>query len=598
MREQILLGSVSFDGVREKGGFGQPLHALYPQIQAVLTRELGPETANLLAEPVVDRVHNRIDWYTEGNPDQPPVALSDLPEEQRPPILAQVHALLEHGRSVAERYLASSDPQRIQLGAILQAVLGAPAETEVFLVNDRPVIAHWSFSVDHPWVTSGISARGATASPALPGSPDEVAISDLMIPEGEKPPPLPEPLAAPTESPPAVPPEEPLETVPDQPALSLPESAPSPESEAPSLSKANPASVVDDSDQTLRYVVVGSRYFWSVAALALLLALGTVFWSMTRTSIPAPTDPGVTTPLPDAAIDRALTDARQAEQALRLQLEQRLTELAEQRHQCSSPTATDAAPMPSIPSTAPSSGSATPADPVLAPMRREITGTREALAPPTESETQNAAQSDASLPADSRPPLIIPTPPQSAAPTAREPLARALEQELSGYSQPAIAPPLAAAPVNEPPVPAEPTPEERQEFASRLSAMGAATGEITATLLWDGNADLDLVVSCPSGQSLDYLTPQGCGGMLDVDANATRNDLSKRPVENIFWPASKAAPGTYKIAVRYEPRKDERNPRSVSFQVRLIRDRQEQVFKGTVRPRTTVPIANFTVLER
>ena len=175
---------------------------------------------------------------------------------------------------------------------------------------------------------------------------------------------------------------------------------------------------------------------------------------------------------------------------------------------------------------------------------------------------------------------------------------RALEEELSGSSQPAIAPPLAAASVNEPPVPAEPTPEERQEFASRLSATGAATGEITATLLWDGNADLDLVVSCPSGQSLDYLTPQGCGGTLDVDANTTRNDLSKRPVENIFWPASKAAPGIYKIAVRYEPRKDERNPRSVPFQVRLIRDRQEQVFKGTVRPRTTVPIANFTVVER
>jgi hypothetical protein len=36
----------------------------------------------------------------------------------------------------------------------------------------------------------------------------------------------------------------------------------------------------------------------------------------------------------------------------------------------------------------------------------------------------------------------------------------------------------------------------------------------------------------------------------------------------------------------------------VPFQVRLIRDRQEQVFKGTVRPRTTVLIANFTVVER
>lgn len=34
--EQILLSSSSFDGMRETGGFGQPLHTLYPQIRAVL----------------------------------------------------------------------------------------------------------------------------------------------------------------------------------------------------------------------------------------------------------------------------------------------------------------------------------------------------------------------------------------------------------------------------------------------------------------------------------------------------------------------------------------------------------------------------------
>ena len=43
MIEQILLRSGSFDGVREIGGFGQPLHALYPQIRSVLASELGPD---------------------------------------------------------------------------------------------------------------------------------------------------------------------------------------------------------------------------------------------------------------------------------------------------------------------------------------------------------------------------------------------------------------------------------------------------------------------------------------------------------------------------------------------------------------------------
>lgn len=626
MAEQILLSSVSFDGVREKGGFGQPLHALYPQIRAVLASELGSDTAKLLAEPVVDRVRNRIDWYTEGDPDQPPVALSDLPEEQRQPILTQVQGLLARGREMAERYSTSGDLQRMQLGAMLKAVLDPPAETEVFLVNGRPVVAHWGFSPDRPWVTSEVPVHGAWASP------DEVAIPDIPIPEWEVATPRsaaasesplpPEPSAASPESPPVLPPQLPPEwpesaepsgatlakATPPQPEPGL-----SPEREAPPpLPEVNLSSIAANPDPALRYVVVGSRYFWSVVALALLLALGVAFWSMTRNSAPSLTGEAVPQS-PDAALDRALADAQQAEQALRLQLEQRLVALAGQRGRCSLPAGIDPASVPLAPSTSltpsvlsvpsvssdPSAGSMPPGslDPTTAPVTLESTIAGSTLAPPVESGVRDTARPDASPPvAGSRPSPMMVTP-ELAVPAAGEPLARALEEELGGSQPSAVAPPLAE-PASEPPTQAEPTPEERQEFASRLSATGAATGEITATLLWDGNADLDLVVRCPSGQTLDYLSPRGCGGTLDVDANATRNSLSKRPVENVFWPAGKAAPGAYQIAVRYEPRKDERNPQPVPFQVRLIRDSQEKVFKGMIRPRKTLPIANFTVVER
>ena len=128
-----------------------------------------------------------------------------------------------------------------------------------------------------------------------------------------------------------------------------------------------------------------------------------------------------------------------------------------------------------------------------------------------------------------------------------------------------------------------------------MSAAGAATGEITATLLWNSPGDLDLVVRCPSGQQLDYRNPAGCGGALDVDANAARASLSDRPVENAFWPAGQAAPGSYEIAVRYAPRKDEQSPRETPFQVRLSRGGQEAVFKGTVRPNAVTPVTTFTV---
>ncbi|MGB5063025.1 MAG: hypothetical protein WBQ37_04590, partial [Candidatus Competibacter sp.] len=151
------------------------------------------------------------------------------------------------------------------------------------------------------------------------------------------------------------------------------------------------------------------------------------------------------------------------------------------------------------------------------------------------------------------------------------------------------------APVEPPPVKSEPTPEERREFDQRMSAAGAATGEITATLLWNSHGDLDLVVNCPTGRQLDYRNPTECGGTLDVDANTARDELQDRPVENVFWPAGKAAPGTYRIAVRYVPRKDEQAPRETSYQVRLSRGRQESVFKGMIRPGATVPVTSFTV---
>lgn len=176
----------------------------------------------------------------------------------------------------------------------------------------------------------------------------------------------------------------------------------------------------------------------------------------------------------------------------------------------------------------------------------------------------------------------------------------ALEQALTEAPKPTtdrgakpVAPPRQ--PQAEAPVKAEPTAEERREFASRMSAAGAATGEITVTLLWNSQNDLDLVVRCPSGRQLDYRRPTECGGALDVDANANRGNLSSRPVENMFWPAGKALPGAYEVAVRYAVRKDDDNPRETPFQVRLSRGSQESLFKGVIMPNAVLPITTFTV---
>lgn len=682
--EQILLSSSAFEGMRETGGFGQPLHTLYPQIRAVLTEQLGADAADLLAEPVVDRARGRIDWYTEGDPEQQRVTFDALPEEQRRAMLARIEDILRRGRELAERYTASGNAQRMQLGAILKTVLETLATSGIFLVADRPVITGWGFAPDRPWETLAGSISGpAPASPQTVESFRDVAIPEVALPEltgaplesapaspassalpESAPPPLPEPfpdslpkasLATTAESAPSL----------SEPSLSEPKLSPKPESEPepepgpppkpftefapiinveppPPLAKAVPAA-------PFHYVVVGSGYFWTVVILAVLLALGAGWWNWLK-------KPALDPISGDLAAD-ALTIAQDTETELRARLETLLARLAEQRGQCSSPSGSTAAPVASRPEPG-SSYSAAPAQSAVAvaggasppnaavkaslpdrvavpatgvpaismsddqapalPTVAAPTADRAAAAlPKTAAPVDQGATSPAASGRNSgdQPVGVTPTVPDRAPPDGRNPpdaldsaLAKpGLRDSAPGVASPArtledtlldrtpATTPVRPLPPAEPPVKAAPTPEERQEFVNRLSAAGAATGELTVTLLWNSRSDLDLVVRCPTGRQLDYQHAAECGGTLDVDANAVRDRLSDRPVENAFWPAGKAGPGVYEIAVRYAPRKDETSPGETPFQVRLIRGGQESVFKGVIRPHTTLPVTTFTV---
>lgn len=691
MKSSLRLRHSTFDGVREIGGFGQPLHALYPQIRAMLAKEFGVDGESLLAEPVVDRDKNRIDWYAEGDPDEKPALLVNLSDKDRRPILDQFRDLLGRAQELAERYAASDNVRQAQLGAILRAVLTMPAESEVFVVEGKPVITGWGFASDSPWGTpGGLSQR--LPLPAEPVEPTrdvvvpEVAIPELAVaPEPTSPAPLPVD-AEPRPSEPSSPPEpEPapklFEPSPSSPDASMPEAAPQPvDSRPPAESVSEPIAdmveqpVANKSSTSFRYVVVGSRYFWTVAIIALLLVLLAAYWALGRTRLPRPMMGEATLSTAAGKLDSALNQARQDEAGLRVRLEQLLVQLAERHGQCrvsdqSAVTAVVPAPkkadMPDqvLPSAdrdrlssssdgvgakgglpnrsadheraPPTLGGADGKDatPSLSRQDRSLSGpasnsdgqrgsaARDLPVDPAVLGTSPQGQAAGAMPTET--PTTVPLASGSAAPSsATRPSVggtvnsskangsqsespspassgvavpeRTLEEVLSGRDSESTTPARPQSPA-EPPVKAEPTPEERREFVDRMSATGATTGEITATLLWNGRGDLDLVVRCPSGRQLDYRSPTECGGTLDVDANATRGGLSDRPVENAFWPAGKAGPGVYEVVVRYTPRKDEERPREMPFQVRLSRGGQESVFKGTIRPNAVVPVTTFTV---
>ncbi len=77
------------------------------------------------------------------------------------------------------------------------------------------------------------------------------------------------------------------------------------------------------------------------------------------------------------------------------------------------------------------------------------------------------------------------------------------------------------------------------------------TGDVQVTLLWAGDADVDLHVIDPAGEELDYSTPfSSSGGQLDRDEIPECGETGDH-AENVFWPTGAAPPGQYQAYVHY-----------------------------------------------
>jgi len=76
-----------------------------------------------------------------------------------------------------------------------------------------------------------------------------------------------------------------------------------------------------------------------------------------------------------------------------------------------------------------------------------------------------------------------------------------------------------------------------------------ATGDVRVTLSWNDSADLDLAVTDPNGEAVNFDMPaSSSGGQLDVDANSGCSEALTEPAENIIWPDSGMA-GLYTVEV-------------------------------------------------
>lgn len=167
---------------------------------------------------------------------------------------------------------------------------------------------------------------------------------------------------------------------------------------------------------------------------------------------------------------------------------------------------------------------------------------------------------------------------------------------------PAPPPEPAPAPPPEPPPPTQAelppqTPPECQvsELDRRRQEAGGQTGQVTVSLGWEGDADLDLAVACPGGGTIWFNERSACGARLDVDMNAS-GKFSPTPIENVFWP-SKPANGTYEVYVSLYSRKTDRR-RAIPFRVELdVLGNRRQVDGTIERARQAMLVTRFEITD-
>ena len=93
----------------------------------------------------------------------------------------------------------------------------------------------------------------------------------------------------------------------------------------------------------------------------------------------------------------------------------------------------------------------------------------------------------------------------------------------------------------------EPQGNVLDEASRRVAQRGGQTGRLQFTLIWEGYADLDIEVTCPSGEVIRQLGAGCGGGQHDVDANY--REITPTPVENITWANQEAPTGRYQLRV-------------------------------------------------
>ncbi|MDR1086417.1 MAG: hypothetical protein LBP22_16555 [Deltaproteobacteria bacterium] len=123
---------------------GVEMISRFPLFCQVISEELSEDRAQLLAEPVKNADHNRINWYSSLSGQVAPFEeLSEEDQRFASDIIGERKAELN---ALADRFSKSPARNRKLAGELLSRILSRPENFRVFLVGGRPVVAGWGLS--------------------------------------------------------------------------------------------------------------------------------------------------------------------------------------------------------------------------------------------------------------------------------------------------------------------------------------------------------------------------------------------------------------------------------------------------------------------
>ncbi len=123
---------------------GQPLHAFFASLRAMLSGDGDTRLSRYLAEPSIDKKTNTIDWFTPANDVQTVKPFAVLSEAEQEDLLKKIQRNHQIIAGLIEKYKEDGGADFKKAAVLLEEIVSYPDEKHIYSVDGEPRYVYWS----------------------------------------------------------------------------------------------------------------------------------------------------------------------------------------------------------------------------------------------------------------------------------------------------------------------------------------------------------------------------------------------------------------------------------------------------------------------